>query len=548
MKRAALALALAACGSTAASPAEAPPPSDAVVYVNANVLTPDGARAALRVEGARITHVLEADDPALAGARVDLEGATIVAGLVDAHLHLRGVGRARRNVDLLGTGSAAEVIERVAAVAAEREPGRWIRGRGWDQNDWEVTEFPTHEALSALVPEHPVLLRRVDGHAAWANARAMALAGIDASTEDPEGGEIVRDAEGAPTGVFVDNAVDLFGPHLPDASAEEIRDDLVRAMALCADAGLTGVHDMGVDPPTLEQLRILEREGAMPIRVAAYLEGSHEGTDALLDAPPDREGPLTVIGVKHYIDGALGSRGAALFEDYGDREGHRGLLVQSAEALTEKARRAHAAGYQIAIHAIGDRGIATALDAIAAAQGEERARHRVEHVQVIREEDVARLVELGVVASMQPTHATSDMPWAEARVGADRIRGAYAWRTMLEAGALLAFGSDAPVESHRPALGLYAAITRQDADGQPEGGWTPEERLTIEEALRAFSEGPARALGRDDLGVIRPGAVADLTILAADPTEIAPAELREIGIVGTVVGGVLRRVTEAEVP
>ena len=280
----------------------------------------------------------------------------------------------------------------------------------------------------------------------------------------------------------------------------------------------------------------------MPIRVSAYLEGGAEGTDALLDEPPDQEGLLTVVGVKHYIDGALGSRGAALFADYSDRPGHLGLLVQSADELTARARRAHEAGYPVAIHAIGDCGIATALDSIAAAQGVDRTlRDRVEHAQVIREQDVARLVALGVVASMQPTHATSDMPWAEARVGPERLRGAYAWRTLMDAGALVVFGSDAPVEAHRPALGMYAAITRQDASGQPEGGWTPEQRLTIVEALRAFSEGPARAIGRDDLGVIRAGAVADLTIVASDPTGLSPASIRELAIVGTIVDGVLRR-------
>lgn len=388
-----------------------------------------------------------------------------------------------------------------------------------------------------------MLLRRVDGHAAWANARAMRLASIDASTEDPPGGEVLRDDEGAPTGVFVDNAVDLLMRQLPAPSDAEIRDDLARAAARCADAGLTGLHDMGVDARTLAQLRALEAAGALPIRVVVYLEGD-PGTDALLDTPPDREGLVMVDGVKHYIDGALGSRGAALFDDYDDRPGHRGLLVQSPEALAANARRAHDAGYRVAIHAIGDRGIATALEALGAAEGEDRSpRHRIEHAQVLRPADLETFVRLGITASMQPTHATSDMPWAEARVGPTRIRGAYAWRAVLDAGVPLAFGSDAPVESYRPALGVYAAVTRQDAEGQPPGGWMPEQRLTTVEALRAFTRGAAAAIERDDLGVIRVGAVADLTVFAEDPTTIEASALRDLTPIATVVGGVVRRIS-----
>ncbi|RLB55539.1 MAG: amidohydrolase, partial [Deltaproteobacteria bacterium] len=414
-----LLLLVTACGSSPAPQPEAPMSSDAVVYVNARLLTLDDrdrAATALRVEGGHITHVLDADDEALSGQRVDLEGATIVPGLVDAHLHLRSLGRARRSVDLLGAQSADEVIARIREAAANTPPGQWIRGRGWDQNDWAETVFPTHEALSAAVPDHPVWLVRVDGHAVWVNARAMELAALDAmeaGAPSPEGGEIVRDAEGAPTGIFIDNAMDLLGGALPEDSAEEIRGDLERAMRLCAQAGVTGVHDMGVGLETLTELRALEAEGRMPVRVTVYLAGGAPGVDALLESPPDNEGLLRVVGVKYFSDGALGSRGAALFEDYADRPGHRGLLVLSTEELTTRARHAHAAGYQLAIHAIGDQGIASALDAIAAAVGDETShRHRIEHVQVIRAEDVPRLASLGVVASMQPKHATSDMPWA----------------------------------------------------------------------------------------------------------------------------------------
>lgn len=545
----ALVLLLTACGSTPSPTPEAPVSSDAIVYVNARVLTLDAegqVAAAVRTEGGRITHLLDPDDAtegaaALSGERVDLGGATILPGLVDAHLHLRSLGRTQRSVDLLGTESAAEVIERVRAAAESLEAGQWILGRGWDQNDWAERTFPTHEALSRAIPEHPVWLVRVDGHAVWVNAPALALASPDALGAEggnPDGGEILRGDDGAPTGVFIDNAMEILGGALPQDSPTQIRADLRRAMELCAAAGITGVHDMGVGRETLAELQALEAAGDLPLRVTVYLAGDSPGVDGLLDTPPDNEGLLRVVGVKYFSDGALGSRGAALFDDYDDRPGHRGLLVLTTEELTARARRAHAAGYQLAIHAIGDHGVASALDAIAAAQGEDRSlRHRIEHVQVIRPEDVPRLSALGVVASMQPKHATSDMPWAEERVGPVRIRGAYAWRTVLGSGAIVAFGSDAPVEDHRPALGLYAATTRQDGEGQPAGGWYPDERLTITEALGAFTDGPARAVGREDLGVIRVGAAADLTFLRRDPTQMSPGELLHLEVLGTVVAG-----------
>ncbi|MBX3268739.1 MAG: amidohydrolase [Sandaracinaceae bacterium] len=534
----ALALAIVAASCGASSPVASPRGDDALVLIGEVVIpdAPTGARA-LRIADGRITHVLTADDPALSGRRERVEG-VILPGLVDAHLHLAGLGRARRTVDLRGTRSEAEVVARVAEAARGLPSGTWIRARGWDQNDWDDPALPTHDALSAAVPDHPAWLTRVDGHAAWLNARAMELGGVTDATESAAGGELLRDAAGRATGLFVDAAMDAVAQALPPPSAQELAADLRHALARCAEAGLTGVHDMSVELDELAALERLEAQGELTLRVTVYLAGGAAGVGERLRQPPDREGRLRVVGVKYFADGALGSRGAALFDDYADRPGHRGLLAQSPERLAELAREAHDAGYQLAIHAIGDRGNAVALDAIEAAQGTDRARrHRIEHAQVLREADVGRFAALGVVASMQPTHATSDMPWAEARVGPARLRFAYAWRTLAQAGALLAFGSDAPVEDHRPALGLYAALTRQDADGAPPGGWRPEERLTIEDALLAFTRGPARALGDDESGVIRPGARADLTIVGADPRALAPAALRELRVLATVVDG-----------
>lgn len=516
----------------------------AVIYTAAVVHTLDAGHPkarSVRVEGGRITHVLDGEPPAeLSGERVHLPGGAILPGLVDAHLHLRGLGAAARELDLRGTRSAEEVAERVRAAAEKAPPGAWIHGRGWDQNDWEKKEFPGHEPLDRAAPGRAVVLSRVDGHALWASGAALAAAGVTAATKAPSGGEILRDAAGAPTGVLVDNAMSVVERAAPEATPAEVRADLEKGMELCRRAGLTAVHDMGTEPAVLRELRALESEGRVTLRVYAYLGGDWAAVEPLLAEPPDREGLVQVVGVKLFADGALGSRGAALFKPYSDRPDATGLLVTPEEELARRARIAHRAGYAVTIHAIGDRGNHLALDALAAAAAEGGPGgfvHRVEHAQVLAPEDIPRFARQHVVASMQPTHATSDMPWAEARVGPERIRGAYAWRTILNTGATVVFGSDAPVEGESPWLGIHAAVTRMDAEGKPAGGWRPEERVTLLEALRAFSVGPDEVVGARDVGTIAPGRWADLTIVAADPFAVPVEALRGMRTVRTVVAG-----------
>jgi predicted amidohydrolase YtcJ len=419
-----------------------------------------------------------------------------------------------------------------------------VRGRGWDQNDWPKQAFPTAADLDRIVPDRPVWLERIDGHMVWVNTKAMLLAGVDAKTRNPNGGELLRDPQGRPTGIFVDNAIELVERVLPATTAAELRADLERGMQLCAAAGLTGAHDMGTTPAMLTELKALETEGRMPIRVTAYLSGTEEELAPLLAVPPTRTGLLRVVGVKLFADGALGSRGAALLAPYSDRPDTSGLLVVTPEALNERSYRIHVAGYQLAIHAIGDRGVRVALDAIAAAEAADNSRrHRVEHAQVVAPEDWGRFAAYNVPASMQPTHATSDMPWAEARLGKARLVGAYAWKSLARLGAVLAFGSDAPVERVSPWLGLYAAVTRQDLTGLPPGGFTPGERLSIREALKAFTAGAAYATNDPELGVIRVGARADLTIVDRDPEQIPAIELPKTRVLWTVVDGRLQAAT-----
>lgn len=476
--------------------------------------------------------------------RHDWRETTIIAGLTDAHAHLLGLGQAREVVDLRGAASVDEILARLRASAP---PSGWILGRGWDQNLWGVggpNEMPTATQLDEAFPKRPVWLSRIDGHAGWANSQVMRLTGIDESTPNPEGGEILRDpSSGAATGVLVDNAMTLVP--VPEPSDADVERWLLAATREAATLGLTGVHEMGLGSAAHAVLTRLAREQALPIRVHGYADESWwlAGLDGLAARPITPADRYVLAGVKLYVDGALGSRGAALLQPYSDRPDHRGALMHDVAYFTELVTAILEHGLQVASHAIGDLGIRTIIDAYSqalAAKPRPDHRLRVEHAQIIDPADIPRMAALGLVASMQPTHATSDMPWVEARVGSERLAGAYAWRRMLEAGVALAFGSDFPVEQPSPLLGLYAAVTRQDLAGVPEGGWLPEQRLSIAEAITGFTSGAAYAGHRDDhLGMLAPGFRADLTVLRGDPMTVAPSELPKLEVHATLVDGEL---------
>lgn len=472
--------------------------------------------------------------------RIDGGAAVMLPGLTDAHGHVMSLGHAALSVDLVSVGDVQEAVARVAQFAADNPALSWIQGRGWNQVLWPEKIFPTAADLDRVVSDRPVWLRRVDGHAAWANSRAMDIAGID-TQKDPDGGHIVRDENGRPTGIFVDTAMGLVSRLIPPPTAAEHERALELAIAELNGVGITGVHDAGVDVSDVERYRKFVDEGRLHVRIYAMLSDAGENLDAfdepLIGYGDDR---LTVRSVKLYADGALGSRGAALLEPYDDDPGNRGLLRNDQATLTDSVRKSIDKGFQVGIHAIGDAGNRAALDAFvdADACGPSPLRHRIEHSQVVALNDIPRFRQLGIIASMQPTHATSDMNMAEDRVGRERIKGAYAWRRFLDQGTVIAAGSDFPVEHPNPFHGLYSATARMDHQGRPPGGWYADQAMTLPEAFRAFTLDAAFAAHQEkQLGSLEPGKWADFILIDRDIFEIPTAEVWQVRVLETWVGG-----------
>ena len=531
-------LVLAAVLAVAAPPVGAQPAPADLIVTNARIYTADDARPrveALAVRGGRIAFIGSAREAeALRGAAtrvVDAGGETVIPGMVDAHAHFAGLAETLRSVDLTGTRSQAEAVARVVARARMVPPGTWIQGRGWDQNAWGDTRFPTHDALSAAVPGHPVYLTRVDGHAAWVNAAAMQRAGLTRAARDPDGGRILRDAAGAPTGVLIDRAQGLVTRVIPEPTRAETRQGLTDAMAVMHRWGLTGMHDAGASRALIELYDEMAGAGALPLRLYVMIGDDSAALAHYFAKGPvagAHDGHLWVRAVKLYADGAMGSRGAALLEPYSDDPNNLGLLLSAPAHIRDVAARGLAAGFQVNTHAIGDRGNRVVLDAYEqalAARPTADHRFRVEHAQVLHSDDLPRFAQLGVIPSMQASHQTSDMYWVGKRLGPTRTLGAYAWRSLLESGVVIPNGSDFPVEAVNPLISFHAAIARQDARDWPAGGWLPEQRMTREEALKSMTLWPAYAgFQEEELGSLSVGKRADFVILDRDIMRV-PAEL-----------------------
>ncbi len=503
---------------------------------------------AFAVRGGRFVYVGSRDGVrAFRGPRtktVDAGAATVLPGLIDAHLHFVAVGRALHEVDLMHASSLAEVVRRTVAFAAgSQDP--WIVGDGWDQNLWPDKAFPTHDALSAALPDRPVVLHRVDGHAILANAKAMAHAGVDATTAEPVGGRILRDARGAPSGVFIDNAQGLVARAIPPPTHDQLVRAATAALAECHRWGLTAIGDPGVGADVIAAYEELARADRFTLRNHIMLAGS----DAELVAAHVRSGPraldargiLAVRAIKLYADGALGSRGAALLAPYSDDPGNTGLLRTSGATIQEMAERALRAGFQLCTHAIGDRGNRIVLDAYEAALRAVPVRDhrlRVEHAQVLDSADIPRFARLGVIASMQSTHQISDMAWAQTRLGPQRVTGAYAWRSLLDTGVLIANGTDAPVEAVNTLRTFHSAIARQNELNQPPGGWYPRQRMTRDEALRSMTLWAARANFMETVaGSIAVGKFADFVVLDRDLMGVAPEQIMATRVLATYSSG-----------
>lgn len=486
------------------------------------------------------------------GTRViDLEGAVVLPGLVDSHAHIAELGRNLSRIDLVGVETEEEAIARVRARAAEVPAGSWIVGAGWDEGAW-ADRYPTWDALNEAVPDHPVWLRGLHGFAGWGNRRAFEEAGVGPQTQAPVGGEIGRAPDGSLNGLLLNRAVTLIDGAIPEPGPAEREAEILAALAEMARSGYVAVHEAGTDAESLAALERLDAMGLLPLRFYAMLSGRDPAllADWLRRGPSTRAGEsdprLFVRSVKAYYDGSLGVRGARMLQDYSDQPGHRGVSGAGYGFNQDSIAAMLRAGFQVGIHAIGDAGNRESLDFLesvyARAPEARDARNRIEHAQVVHPNDFSRFAELGLVASMQPPHAVEDMPWAEARIGPERIGGAYAWRTFLEQGVPLTFNADNPGSDHSPFYGLHSAVTRRTPDLQPAGGWHPEQAVTPEEAVRAYTTGAAWAAHLDSLtGVVAVGRWADLTVMDVDPFRVLqsnrPESILQGRILLTVVGG-----------
>lgn len=542
-------LALLAATMLTATPALAAEPATLYADLDGVQATADGRlvrfTAMLVDEDGRIVATYGPGDTLpSADVRLDMDGAHVLPGLIDGHGHVMGLGQAMLNLDMVGTSSIAEFQKRIADYAAAHPDLPAIIGRGWNHELFAEGRYPTAADIDAVVADRPVYLSRVDGHAAVANSAAMALAGITAASKAPEGGSIERLADGAPAGVFIDNAQSLFDGVGDGVDAASLDRALAASQGFMLSQGLTAAADMGTTVTEWHAMRRMGDAGALKVRIMSYGSGAKTAADIAGTGPTPwlYDGRLRMAGIKLYADGALGSRGAMLKKEYSDEKGHFGLPVMSEDELRENATWAATHDIQVAIHAIGDAAneevISIFEDLKTAYPTAVSPRHRIEHFQIVDPVDLPRIANADIIASMQPVHETSDWKMAEKRLGKDRLGGAYAWNSVLKSGAHLAFGTDFPVEHPNPFVGLEVAVTRMDPNGEPAGGWLPQERITLGQALAAYTVGAAYAgKAEEAMGGLAPGRYADFIIVDRDITKVKPTDISETKVLATYVGG-----------
>ena len=526
-----------------------------LVIKNANIYTVDAAfskSAAIAVSGQYLVYVgnnagvepfIGSDTEVL-----DLRDRTILPGIIEGHMHLPMLGENLLNINAYWKPRQA-ILDAVAARVREVAPGEWIQGFGWNNEVWEDKNYPTKAELDQIAPDNPVVLTRTDGHMIWVNSRALELAGITRKSQNPQGGEILKDAVGNPTGCLTDTAMAPVLTLIPKLSNAHKKEALLKGQAHLLSLGITSLVNAGTSVDDIENIKELYRQGKLKIRIYALISSAWGKELGDNEKMYFARGPevglfdqhLTIRGIKLFADGSLGSRSAALFDDYNDRPGHRGNLVYSEDELYRLVKKARTYKFQIATHAIGDAAVNQVLNVYERVLQEYPLpdhRYRIEHFQVATLEDISRLAKLSVIASMQATHATSDKNMAENRIGATRMQGAYAWRTIIDSGAIIVNGSDAPVESANPFDGLYAAVTRMDRDGRPEGGWYPNQRMTRTEALKSFTVWAAYGQFEEKLkGSLETGKLADFIVIDRDYMQCPAAEIKDIKPLLTVIGG-----------
>jgi hypothetical protein len=522
-------------------------PADLVVY--GRIWTGDSARRwveAVAIGGDTITEVGDSARVAqLVGPGtkvIDNGKAMVVPGFMDGHVHFLSGGFQLASVDLRDANSPAEFVARLKAYAAKLRPGEWIIGGDWDHERWPGTPLPERSWIDSITPKNPVFVNRLDGHMGLANSAALRLAHIDRSTRDIPGGTIVRGAGGEPTGILKDDAQDPVQAVIPTPSASQSDSALTRAMAWAASKGVTAVADVSVPWYEVAALQRARKQGTLITRVAVFVPlGDWRRMADTVRANGIGDDWLRVAGVKGYVDGSLGSTTALFYQPYNDAPQTSGLMVTPEDSLRAWIGAADSAGLQVAVHAIGERANGLLLDiydSVAMAHGARDRRFRIEHAQHLRRQDIGRLARSGVIASMQPYHAIDDGRWAEKRIGPERIKTTYAFRSLLDAGAHLAFGSDWTVAPIDPILGIYAAVTRRTLDGKHPGGWVPEQKIAVEEALRAYTAGNAYGVFAESTrGKLAPGHLADLVLLDQDLTAIRPEAIERVQVLGTIIGG-----------